>query len=76
MKQNSYIIGPAYDGGYYLLGMKQLRIELFDKIIWGGTRVLNDTILRINKMVKTFYQLPPLPDVDTIEDWQMYLAGQ
>ena len=76
LKQNSYVIGPAYDGGYYLLGMKQLRIELFDKIIWGGTRVLNDTILRINKMVKTFYQLPPLPDVDTIEDWQMYLSEQ
>jgi uncharacterized protein len=72
LKQNSFVIGPAYDGGYYLLGMKQLRIELFEKIIWGGSRVLNDTILRINKMVKTFYQLPPLPDVDTFDDWNLY----
>jgi uncharacterized protein len=73
LKQNSFVIGPAYDGGYYLLGMRQLRVELFEKIIWGGSRVLNDTILRINKMVKTFFLLPPLPDIDTFEDAQKYL---
>jgi uncharacterized protein len=73
LKQNSFVIGPAFDGGYYLLGMKTVRVELFEKIIWGGSRVLNDTILRINKMVKTFYLLPPLPDVDTQEDWENYL---
>jgi uncharacterized protein len=72
LKYNSFVIGPAYDGGYYLLGMKQLRIELFEKIIWSGPRVLIDTIARINSMVKTFYQLPPLPDIDTIEDWKTY----
>jgi uncharacterized protein len=75
LRYNSFVIGPAYDGGYYLLGMRQLRAEIFEKIIWSGPRVLSDTIKIINKMVKTFYQLPPLPDVDTIEDWENYLLN-
>ncbi len=72
LRYNSFVIGPAYDGGYYLLGMRQLRAEVFEKIIWSGPRVLSDTIKVINKMVKTLYQLPPLPDVDTVEDWENY----
>jgi uncharacterized protein len=72
LRYNSFVLGPAYDGGYYLLGMRQLRIEIFEKIIWGGSRVLTDTIHRINKMVKTFYQLSPLMDIDTEQDYIMW----
>ncbi len=73
LRYNSFVIGPAYDGGYYLLAMRQLREEIFEQIIWSGDRVLSDTLKKINKMVKTYYLLPPLPDVDTHEDWELYL---
>jgi uncharacterized protein len=73
LRFNSFVIGPAYDGGYYLLAMRQLRYEVFDKIIWSGPLVLSDTLKKINKMVKTHYLLPALPDVDTSNDWENYL---
>ncbi len=72
LRYNSFVIGPAYDGGYYLLGMRQLRHEIFEKIIWSGPLVLSETVKKINKMVKTHYLLPALPDIDTLEDWEMY----
>jgi uncharacterized protein len=72
LRYNAYVIGPAYDGGYYLLGMRALREEIFEKIIWSTDRVLSDTLKKINKMVKSYYLLPPLPDVDTWEDWELY----
>lgn len=72
LRYNSFVIGPAYDGGYYLLGMRQLRYEIFEKIIWSGPLVLSETVKKINKMVKTHYLLPALPDVDTLEDWEIY----
>lgn len=72
LRHNSFVIGPAYDGGYYLLAMRALRYEIFEKIIWSGPYVLSDTLKKINKMVKTYYLLPALPDVDTLEDWELY----
>ncbi|MES2797993.1 MAG: TIGR04282 family arsenosugar biosynthesis glycosyltransferase [Bacteroidota bacterium] len=72
LRYNSFVIGPAYDGGYYLLAMRALRYEIFEKIIWSGPYVLSDTLKKINKMVNTYYLLPALPDVDTLEDWELY----
>ena len=72
LRYNSFVLGPAYDGGYYLLAMRQLRFELFEKIVWSGPLVLSETVKKINKMVKTHYLLPALPDVDTLEDWENF----
>ena len=38
------MIGPAQDGGYYLLGMKHLKPQLFKNKKWGTQRVLSDTL--------------------------------
>ncbi|NNE27444.1 MAG: glycosyltransferase [Saprospiraceae bacterium] len=62
------VIGPSYDGGYYLLAMKQLIPELFKDIKWSSTSVLSDTIKVLNKMGLSFLKLSPLRDIDTIED--------
>lgn len=72
LRFNSFVLGPAYDGGYYLLAMRQLRYELFEKIVWSWPLVLSETVKKINKMVKTHYLLPALPDVDTFADWENY----
>jgi len=37
-------VGPAEDGGYYLLGMKSLKTELFQNKNWGTDTVLQDTL--------------------------------
>ncbi len=68
LKHNAFVIGPAFDGGYYLIGMRVFRYEIFKNIIWSGNLVLSDTLKAINKMVKTVYLLEPLPDIDTQAD--------
>ena len=38
------VIGPAIDGGYYLIGMKKPQPQLFSKISWGSSTVLENTL--------------------------------
>jgi rSAM/selenodomain-associated transferase 1 len=62
------VIGPAEDGGYYLIGMKLPRPELFRGISWGTARVLRETLLRIKELKLTFSILTLLSDLDRVED--------
>ena len=66
LKDSDFVIGPASDGGYYLLGMKNLKEELFDDKAWGTSTVLEDTLkdLRAYSMKK----LEEKNDVDRLED--------
>ncbi len=62
------VLGPAIDGGYYLIGLRRSRPELFQAIDWGTNRVLRQTleIARYNRC--EVHQLTPLADVDHPED--------
>ena len=67
------IIGPAFDGGYYLLGLKRYISELFVNISWGTAGVLQQTISTAQKLGLSQMQLQTLRDVDRPEDllvWQ------
>ena len=44
LEENDFVIGPAVDGGYYLLGMKKFKPELFEGKPWGTESVLSDTL--------------------------------
>ena len=44
LDKNDFVIGPAQDGGYYLLGMKSFKAELFQNKNWGQQTVLKDTV--------------------------------
>lgn len=44
LKNHDYVVGPAEDGGYYLLGMKQLNKKLFQNKAWGTETVLASTL--------------------------------
>lgn len=44
LENQDYVIGPAEDGGYYLLGMKALNENLFLDKVWGTGNVLKDTL--------------------------------
>ncbi|MBC7743473.1 MAG: TIGR04282 family arsenosugar biosynthesis glycosyltransferase [Flavobacterium sp.] len=68
LDNHDFVIGPAKDGGYYLLGMKYTEAKLFLNKNWSTHTVAADTLKDINAINKTCYILPPLSDIDTIED--------
>ncbi len=68
---NDAVIGPAVDGGYYLIGMKKSH-DLFSNLTWSTSHVFQDTIERIESQRLTYALLPVLPDIDTAEDWKKY----
>ena len=51
LKTSSYVIGPAKDGGYYLLGMRQLNKNIFENKNWGTDTVFKDTIENLKENV-------------------------
>jgi rSAM/selenodomain-associated transferase 1 len=61
-----YVLGPAEDGGYYFLGMKQFKKELFQDKVWGEDSVLLDSLNDLKK--DTYTLLPTRNDVDYYED--------
>ena len=70
LKTNEVVIGPALDGGYYLLGMKHLYRDLFQNKRWSTEHVFPDTIADIERLHLRHTLLPSLSDVDELEDLQ------
>ena len=73
LQKNDLVIGPAHDGGYYLIGMKSnlpadSYTRLFDSINWGTGNVLSDTLQRVEESGLRFFLLESLDDVDRPED--------
>lgn len=62
------VIGPAVDGGYYLLGMNRLHRELFENKMWGTDTVFSDTLSDIKLLGLACWELQVLNDVDRVED--------
>jgi rSAM/selenodomain-associated transferase 2/rSAM/selenodomain-associated transferase 1 len=62
------VLGPAEDGGYYLIGLRAPQPSLFVGIDWGTEHVLRQTLERAARAGLTTHQLAPLPDVDYPED--------
>ena len=66
LDNNSFVVGPASDGVYYLLGMKKLKKELFQNKPWGKESVLEDTLYDLQD--ETVHLLEVRNDVDRYED--------
>jgi len=66
LDNHDYVIGPAEDGGYYLLGMKNLNGELFWNKTWGTDTVLSDTLKDLKS--ENIALLDEKNDVDYYED--------
>ena len=66
LNTNDVVIGPAQDGGYYLLGMKILQPTIFQNKTWGTSTVRKDTLKDLQKV--SVHLLDELNDVDVIED--------
>ncbi|CAM1351830.1 TIGR04282 family arsenosugar biosynthesis glycosyltransferase [Tenacibaculum crassostreae] len=63
---NEVVIGPAEDGGYYLLGMKKLHPTIFQNKEWGTSTVREDTLNDLQN--ESVHLLETLNDVDVFED--------
>ena len=67
-----FVLGPALDGGYYLLGMRKPSPELFENMEWSTEDVAKITLERMAESGASCYLLPALPDIDVEEDWRVY----
>lgn len=72
LDKNDIIIGPAYDGGYYLIGMKKA-YNIFSDIEWSTEKVFGKTIEKIESIGLKYKILQMKRDIDTIEDYKEYL---
>jgi len=62
------VIGPATDGGYYLIGLKKIIPELFQGINWGTSEVLSQTVAIAQNLNLAIDYLPIFSDIDRPED--------
>jgi rSAM/selenodomain-associated transferase 1 len=69
-----YVVGPAQDGGYYLIGCRAMSYEpeVFQGIEWGTSSVLAATVAKIGGTGRTMALLPERFDIDTAEDLERY----
>ncbi|MDQ7916287.1 TIGR04282 family arsenosugar biosynthesis glycosyltransferase [Mesonia sp. MT50] len=70
LDETDFVLGPAEDGGYYLLGMKSFRKEIFENKNWSTPSVFNDTLSSMGD--KSVTLLETLNDIDEYEDMQKH----
>jgi rSAM/selenodomain-associated transferase 1 len=70
LHENDVVIGPATDGGYYLIGFQKdaLNRNLFKDIDWGTSLVFQQTLVQIEQANLSYHTLPSWQDIDTYED--------
>ena len=69
------VIGPTPDGGYHLLATNRPQPVLFEDIPWSTSDTYSATLSRASEHHLAPYELPPLPDIDTEDDYQSALQG-
>jgi rSAM/selenodomain-associated transferase 1 len=68
LEENDLVLGPAEDGGYYLIGLGRSIPELFRGINWGTAEVLEKTVAIASYLDLAIGYLSQLPDLDRPED--------
>lgn len=71
--RHDVVLGPALDGGYWLIGLSRPVPELFEAMPWGTGHVYAETVRRTRALHRSLANLRPLADVDTVEDWTRWL---
>lgn len=62
--EDSVVLGPSDDGGYYLIGLKKNHRRMFERITWSTERVLDQTVAAAREIDLTVHLLPTWYDVD------------
>lgn len=70
LKKSPACIGPAKDGGYYLIGFQQERFSksIFQDIKWSTESVFPETLIKLNEKGLPTAILPQFSDIDTVDD--------
>lgn len=68
--ESDAVLGPAFDGGYYLIGFRQNSVlpEIFEKMGWGTPAVYEKTMSVFKKHNFKVHVLPKLRDIDRLDD--------
>lgn len=66
LNEHDVVIGPATDGGYYLLGLKSINKEIFTHKEWGTSTVLKNTLQDLKNL--DVFLLEELNDIDVYDD--------
>jgi uncharacterized protein len=75
LESHDVVVGPALDGGYYMIGLTQIAPALFTGIPWSTDRVLAMTREKAMNMGLRVALLPEWRDVDTIEDLRLLIEA-
>lgn len=70
LEESDFVIGPAKDGGYYLLGMKRFHPFVFQNMPWSEEGLLTETINKIKSKGLSYHLSPVKSDIDYWEDWE------
>ncbi|MGB1294290.1 MAG: TIGR04282 family arsenosugar biosynthesis glycosyltransferase [Flavobacteriales bacterium] len=68
LENKDAVIGPAEDGGYYLLGLTKMIPDLFENKLWGTDSVFNSTTSDLDKLNQNYTLLEVLNDIDYVTD--------
>lgn len=68
------VLGPAADGGYYMVGLNSPQPELFQDLIWSTSQVMAETLDRARSLALPVHLLPAWPDIDTGDDLAAFLS--
>ena len=72
LDQFDLVLGPANDGGYYLIGLRQEKPQLFEDVPWGTAEVGASTLEIANRLGLRWVKVEPLDDVDREEDIEVW----
>lgn len=73
LSERDVVLGPATDGGYWLVGLRKPQPGLFGGISWSTALVLGQTLRHAQRRGLSVRLLRKLGDVDTAGDWQAFL---
>lgn len=68
LEEHDVVLGPALDGGYYLLGLRQMVPQVFQDKPWSQAHLLATTTKELEQLGHSYALLPPLSDIDYLED--------
>lgn len=70
LDHHDFVIGPAHDGGYYLIGMKKWNRWVLENKSWSEHKLFQETQADILSRNGTLHLLEPLSDIDELKDIQ------
>ena len=65
------VVGPSQDGGFYLLGLREVPMGLFNGIVWGSVEVYARLMKNARALGLNLQPLPTLSDCDYFEDLKL-----